>query len=135
MLRRRRKSNGGFPSIIRGVFSRTIAADLVAVQPMNAPTGKLCYLDFPPQKVRNKKKSKTSQQAMTTIEDTNQNNPKYKVGDTFEENHVRGNVWWKIVEVRYGVIEPEYDLTNEPLNTQTMTIGESALDANYHKLK
>lgn len=67
--------------------------------------------------------------------ETNENSePKYRVGDKFRENYVRGNVWWEIVEVRYGAIEPEYDLTNEPLNTQTKTLGESALDAKYHKL-
>lgn len=60
--------------------------------------------------------------------------PKYRVGDKFRENCVRGNVWYEIVEVRYGVTEPEYDLTNQPLNTKTMTLGESALDAKYHKL-
>lgn len=133
MIRHRRKSNGVFHPIFRGVVSRTIAADLVAVQPMSAPTDKTYYLDFLPQKVRNKKKNKKSQQTMTTIDDTNQNSPKYKVGDIFRENGVKDYVWWEIVEVRYCAIEPEYDLINKPFNTQTITLGESALDTKYHK--
>lgn len=128
---RHRKEPGVFTTAQR-VFTQTIGADLVSVQPMGAPKGKLVYLDF--QTPHTKKKHENKTQKMQHTKTDEHSEPKYRVGDKFRENYVRGNVWWEIVEVRYGVTEPEYDLTNKPLNTQTITLGESALDTKYHKL-
>ena len=31
----------------KGIFSKTIASDLISVQPLSLPQGKLMYMDFP----------------------------------------------------------------------------------------
>ena len=64
------------------IFAKTIASDLVPVQPMSPPTGKLVYFDFPNLKTANTSFSIRSQSSESNISDRieeilKRNNPFY----------------------------------------------------------
>lgn len=69
------------------IFAKTIASDLVPVQPMSPPTGKMVYFDFPNLKTVNTSFSIQSQPSEYNISDRieeilKRNNPFY--GDKAE---------------------------------------------------